>query len=818
MFVWLRTLSFIDTDRLSGTSAHPVCLAWFRDCFPPNFTRLVGLVLASLFGGLGLAGDVRAQEQTQGTEERLLDQQPFDQITLDEANNGAQIKVHPLPFPGRRRPRNPRADTPLRVILMADEPAEYDIYWRNITRVELYEELLLKEAERLRDATNLNEAFEYYYEIRTKYPHMRQQVEPSINRYLYLDAANLTRTRRFNEALGVVEELYRRDPKFQYRANAPSLVELVGRLVDRVVNGYLERKQYGQARQVLKRIQTDYRKESPASVARWTEQLIELAAKKRDEARQHLAAPRYHEAITAAKAMINIWPDIEGADELYSELSRKYPLVVVGVLQPANEFDAHRIDNWGTRRTGRLVHRSMVEFLGAGPEGGQYQFALGMFERSDDQRRLTLRLDQFPEGAEQPLSGYEISGRLLQMADPSSPQYAPAWGGLVESVSVQDVQQVNIGLRRPHVLPEALLGVALRPREPTTEAAGQGDGPFRVGTRDPLQVQFISKSFQPGARLAEVIERTFENTQQALAALRRGEIDIVDRVFPADAARLSENRSPDSPVAIGRYALPTVHLLLVNPRNVFLANRDFRRALAFGIDRETILSQELLGGRAVSGCRVISGPFPAGASDQDPLAYAYDETIAPRAYAPQLARLLKLIATRNVRDLAASRGDPEPQLEPLVLGHASHEAARVAAGAIAAYLRTIELECQLHEFAPGASQDADTECDLVYAEVAIWEPLVDTRRLFGARGIAPTDNAYVRRALRWLDNAQSWGEVRERLLEVHRTVYNEVSIVPLWQTVDFFAYSRRLRNLGERPVWIYQNIERWRLGAAVLSE
>ena len=771
-----------------------------------------GLALLSLFVVILWPSDVSAQQPPK----RLLDQQPFDLIVLDEANNSAVIKVHLLPFPGRRKPRNPRPDTLLRVILMADEPAEYDIYWRNITRVELYEDLLLKEAQRLRDAGKLDEAFEYYYEVRTKYPHLRQKLDPSINRYLYLDAAQLADAKRFNEALAVVEELYRRDPKFQYRAKARPLVELLGLLVDRVVNQYLDREQYGQARQILKRIQRDYGNRSPASISRWVEQLSVLAAKKRDEAQRQMLALRYHEAIKAAKEMISIWPEVEGAVELRAELARKYPLVVVGVLQPANEFDAQSIDNWGARRTGRLVHRSMVEFLGAGPEGGQYQFALGMFERSDDQRRLALRLEK-PEGAEQPLSGYEISRRLLQMADPNSPLYAPAWGGLVEHVSVQDVHQVNIGLRRPHVLPEALLSVPLRSR-PAAAATNQGDGLFKVGTHDETQIQFVAKGFQPGARLAEIIERTYDSTQQALAALRRGEIDILDRVFPADAVRLIENQTTDSPIAIARFALPTVHMLLVNPDNVFLANRDFRRALAFGIDRETILKQELLGGREVAGCRVISGPFPAGTNERDPLAYAYDESIAPRAYSPQLAKLLTLIATRNVHDMAANRGEPEPQLKPLVLGYPSHEAAQVAAQAIATQLQFMGLECQLHEFARGATRDSDTVCDLVYAEVAIWEPLIDARRLFGAGGIAPNDNAYVRRAVRWLDKAQSWGEVRERLLEVHRTVYNEVAIVPLWQTVEFFAYNNRLRNLGDRPVWIYQNVEQWRLGAKMGSQ
>ena len=43
---------------------------------------------------------------------------------------------------------------------------------------------------------------------------------------------------------------------------------------------------------------------------------------------------------------------------------------------------------------------------------------------------------------------------------------------------------------------------------------------------------------------------------------------------------------------------------------------------------------QLCGGEPPEGCRVISGPFPAGISNDDPLNYAYDERIEPRYMMP----------------------------------------------------------------------------------------------------------------------------------------------------------------------------------------
>ena len=65
----------------------------------------------------------------------------------------------------------------------------------------------------------------------------------------------------------------------------------------------------------------------------------------------------------------------------------------------------------------------------------------------------------------------------------------------------------------------------------------------------------------------------------------------------------------------------------------------FRRALMYGTNRQDILAGELLEGLESDGCRVLSGPFPAGLAQNDPLGYAYDQSIEPRPYEPPLARL-----------------------------------------------------------------------------------------------------------------------------------------------------------------------------------
>ena len=105
------------------------------------------------------------------------------------------------------------------------------------------------------------------------------------------------------------------------------------------------------------------------------------------------------------------------------------------------------------------------------------------------------------------------------------------------------------------------------------------------------------------------------------------------------------------------YALPTIHALVPASDNPWLTSQTFRRALVYGINRQVILSSELLGNRHLPGCQVISGPFPPGIRDNDPLAYAYDDQIDARSWYPRLASILVTLARRELKEIAAKRDE-----------------------------------------------------------------------------------------------------------------------------------------------------------------
>ena len=89
---------------------------------------------------------------------KLLEGLPFDQIIL---NDDSELEVFPLDFPGRQMPgTRPTGD--LTVRLVSRPGKTYDLSWRDIAKIQFFEQLLLEEAALLTEQSNFDGAFGYY--------------------------------------------------------------------------------------------------------------------------------------------------------------------------------------------------------------------------------------------------------------------------------------------------------------------------------------------------------------------------------------------------------------------------------------------------------------------------------------------------------------------------------------------------------------------------------------------------------------------------------------------------------------------------------
>jgi hypothetical protein len=742
---------------------------------------------------------------------RIFEEEPYDRITLDAANENAVLKVRLIPFPGRKVPVKPKSTDKLRVKLI-DDARDFDIQWANIKEVKLFEELVLEEAKQVAAAGKLDEAYDYFAYLLLEYSQLEGLAEAR-QLYLYQCAGAAFREKKYHEALGLLEELHALNPDFRASDAAPTVMQTIGNTADAIIGGYVAKQDYRSARILLERLSRIYRAENEPFALKWIGQLSQLAIVERDSAQALLAQKKYVEAYDASARMQDIWPAVAGGPELLARMTTEYPLISVGVLQPAKAHDPRSLIDPAARRTGRLLHRQLMEFAGMGPEGGKYVSPFGAYSQSDDGSSFTIEVKPTANRVA-PLSAFDVAERLLQLADANHPDYQAPWSRLVSTVQVKQATQTQVDLRLPHVLPEALLQVNALPADGSLTAEEIAElnsrlGPYRVLESKEKFTRFTRNENSPflaPTQPAEIMERYYDDPQRQLLALERGEIDVIDQVFPQDLPALAQR----SGIVVKAYSAPTTHMLLINREHPYLANRTFRRALLYAADRRTILNQGLLKGQKLPGWRVISSPFPAPTGSGDNIAYGYDEAIAPRDYDPRLAIILKVLAEKELKVMAEKKKTEAPKWRPLLLGHPADEASELACKALVKQWQIAGIECKLQKFPLGIFSDPKGTCDLTYVQAATWEPIVDAVRLFGGEGIAPSDNAFIKLAIKQIETSTNWQQVRQRMQQLDSLVSEDVTVIPLWQTYDHYAFRQGLTALEGSRVTLYQDVQQWR--------
>ena len=241
---------------------------------------------------------------------RLMDQAPFDVLTLDKANDSKVCKITPVRLPGRKVPENPKRTDKLRIKLLENDQ-EYDVAWANISKLELYEQLVVADVNKLTADGKLDDAYEELSFLLAYYPQSPGLAEARQN-YLYVSSAAAFRQQKFDEALALLEELAVLNFNFRPNENAAPLTQRLGDIADRLIGQYFQKKDYLAARGLLTRLITQYKAENEPFAKKWRQQLEDLATRFRDEARQNLDSRKFVEAQDAASQLQNIWPQTSG--------------------------------------------------------------------------------------------------------------------------------------------------------------------------------------------------------------------------------------------------------------------------------------------------------------------------------------------------------------------------------------------------------------------------------------------------------------------------------------------------------------------------
>ena len=871
--------------------------------FNSRYQVLNGLILILFWGGIFFAETKQAQAQwlKGGMSELrspLLDGEPFDLIVLNENGENAVMKVAP---PVEPFPSNP-PDAGMYVFEFSDGE-RFQVPFTSIDRYLAFNDLVLQEADAWLNEQNFAGAFRNYLYVYDRGGKTQPRVVDSLQKVLFLDAAENFRLGRFEFSLTIFEDLYKRDPSFQVPGIDKSLIEIILLCYDGILQNDFESEEYNAIPQKMEFLREKYGDDAADIDAKWRNRFDEKVEQLLAEANRFADDGQGRLAHLATRKAEQLRPGLPAIKLLQEDLLKRFPLIVIGTSQPGADIDVNRVDHWGARRVGRLVQRTIVELIGIAEEGGRYALLNGSMSQIDEQGYLyALEINETPTGfGTPPASPFLIASRLLAAADPQSPVFSSSWQKVLKSVQIDD-GRVIVALRMPFLNPAPLMRIPfLDPTESTdrtvVDPANAGadtlldavdwsdssrlnsrgfaqNGLYQISQESERETIFEPNPDYdpiPGYQQPVLIEQLYRTDSDAVDDLIRGNIDIVDRVPPSDLRKLRLTEG----VVVRSYLVPTVHLLVPKIRGDFANSPYFRSGLSHGIDRQLLIEKTISGGVEIPGNEVVSGPFPIGTEENEQIGYAYNIQVRPPRFQEKMAQVLiiiSLILDAQTKEKAAQReraemqrqtqlaetreqspdAPPKPesrhqgsedetqdakstdgegnqlpdQMEGvtgaddtvtpsesprIVIAYPASTTAAESSKAIARMWNNIGIETSLRALRPHESVPPDDDWDILYLELSIEEPLTDIAKVAGRDGIASDLTAVSELTLQQLATVNSWRRASNQLRRLHRQLAVDLSIIPLYQVKEHYAFRNTVSGVGRELIHLYQNVDRWRI-------
>ncbi len=596
-----------------------------------------------------------------------------------------------------------------------------------------------------------------------------------------------------------------------------AVAALLADLVKRRMDGELTHDKAKEARERLEEIERTF----PGSAA-----AKPITARLRDIAQGHLDAAKAltnqpQKAAEELRMAAEVFPRLPGLSDQLHEVDRSYPILRVGVRELPREMLPGLATTDVERQVGELLFESLVRVRPQRDGGQRYEPVLA----SRLPRLVPLgRQFQLARGASwsngEPVTAADVRATVLLLKDPKWPGHDPALAKLIEKAELGDTfldLKLNQGFFDPlslmtfKVLPA---GVEKQPNQASKHPVGSGPYILKgeLDEKTGKGLLFVA-SVSYGARankerLPHIREIRFLQTADPVDALREGKVDLVADV---PGPRVKELRATSGVLVDGPLTTRRVYFLAVNHRNPVLRDSPkLRRALALAIDRDKILTDYFRGDLGKTVHHALNGPFPVGS-------WACDPKNVPDLYQPGEAQALaKQAAERLGRDsitLHLKYPKDEPGV-PAAMQYLSTSVANATGGIIKIELTPSD------PYDLRKDVERLNDYDLAYyhldhASEAYWlGPLFDpdSTDRGGSNYMGYTDGALTS-LLEQAKNHRDFAKVQQATWLVHRKLYQDMPLIPLWQLDTFVARRREVQPAYVDPLLLFGDVERWEKSA-----
>lgn len=427
--------------------------------------------------------------------------------------------------------------------------------------------------------------------------------------------------------------------------------------------------------------------------------------------------------------------------------------------------------------------------------------------RSDDGRTFTFTLHdgvKFHDGRLLSSADVKYTLDLLFSSDfAKSASFFEGTGAekrsYIQSVEAPDARTVVITLTKPWVgLLSNLVAIPIIPKDSyeSQKVNPLGTGPFKFirydNTQQVCDVEAFSEYWEGAPQLPTVRVRVMSDMNQLQNELRAGRVDIapMPTSLSPDAVKLLEQ---DPNLQVKSFQGSNVVLLTINTSSPPLNNVKVRQAVAYAIDRESLINQLLLG----------FGKIAHSIIPEESWSYSPGQTYS---YNPAMAK--RLLDEAGFRD---PDGDgPGMRFEKPVIYKLSGSsiAGRQYAGVIQNYLKEVGIPVEIQ--APEANTLFDElrrgNFDIAYSQwVGGNQDPIFYKDLFATSEI-PTQTRPSRNRSRFsnseldtlLDEAVNTFD-RQRGLELYQRIQDivsrEVPVFPLWYQSNIVIARKNVGNI-----------------------
>ncbi|NQV28803.1 MAG: hypothetical protein HQ518_30995 [Rhodopirellula sp.] len=680
---------------------------------------------------------------------------------------------------------------------------------RNIERIIYHEDLMLQRADIQMNEGELEKAFEMLLVLQRRVSDWPGYAERR-NRLVFEEAKKRLRNNDLEAALAFFEELYQLAPGYG------GLRAGIGSTTEALVARSVAKEDFREARYYISRL----RKSDPdhPTAKQLAEQFLERAGGLLDKAQQARAAEQHDVALAETLEATRVWPGHPSIRGVFRATASRYQILSVGVYRFSGEKTPFFLPTEADRRRQSLLSTDLFEVRKIDRAAFYESRYFEEWTPTDLGRQIvfSLRPRRASWESNPMLTAPDVVRSIQDRLNPESLYYDERLSTFIDSMQVNSPHEFSIRFSTVPVRPQALFRFPVRLPTPasmasplTTEtAAASEDEKTAPATTDESRI--LSRRFRihetsedkvayrrviPQARtlsryrVAEIIERRYKDHKEAIKGLLTGDVSVL----PDVPIWLADQFDAEEDFFTEPYGVPTTHVLQFNPESVPLKNSEFRRAIAFVLNREKILAETVLRDPDMRRGRVVSAPFPS-------TSYAYRAQTKPRPYDLYLAYSLKTVSKKRF-------GGDTPELTMVC---EPGEVIEAAAQAMVAQWDRIGIKVRI----VGQDEPLPENWDIVYRTVRMTEPVTELWPFLTMKQDARVEDLehlpdWLRQQLIELEQAVDFNSSVEMLQRLHFRLHQLVHLIPLWEIDDVIVIRNNIQGFPPAMIHPYQNVERW---------